>query len=221
MGTPPPEPAMMDFRSVCILMALAVLACGCDPRTRHQALSRLLDGVPSYEDWLNPPPPPQRAPHEVRYRQQPPSLQRTDQPRVATLFSEGRPDIEKLQTWDEVAEALPTDAAGGPDWQAALADGIIAPLSSLEPGETTLEAFPLDVEMTGDIPTFAATFRHETHTAWLACDNCHPALFQMTAGTAEITMESIYAGQYCGHCHGKVAFAAETGCAICHAAMGG
>jgi c(7)-type cytochrome triheme protein len=210
-----------DLRAPWALFSvLAMLAIGCDPEARYEMLSTLLDGVPTYEEWRNPPPPPERPVREVRYRQRPP-MARVEQPKIETLFSGGRPDIENLETWEEVAAALPTDAAGGPDWQAALAQGIIAPLSSLEPGESTLEAFPLDVELTPEDPTFAATFRHETHTAWLACDNCHTAVFEMSTGAADITMESIYAGEHCGYCHGTVAFAAETGCAVCHAALAG
>jgi c(7)-type cytochrome triheme protein len=169
-----------------LLSVLAMLAIGCDPRARHETLSTLLDGVPTYEEWRNPPAPPERPVREIRYRQRPP-MGRVEQP----------------------------------NWQAALVQGIIAPFSSLEPGESTLEAFPLDVELTPEDPTFAVTFRHETHTAWLACDNCHTAVFEMSTGAADITMESIYAGKHCGYCHGTVAFAAETGCAICHAAMAG
>jgi c(7)-type cytochrome triheme protein len=212
----------MRLQAKCALALLVVLAAGCDPRSRHQTLSFVMDGVPSYEEWLNPPPsqPQERPTRRIHYRQQAPQLTPVAQPRLKTLFSEGRPEIEGLETWEEVASALPTNDAGQEDWQAALEQGIIAPFTSLEPGESELEAFEMEVELTADEPMYSVTFRHETHTAWLACDSCHPALFEMAGGTAEITMDGIYAGKHCGHCHGKAAFEVETGCVVCHEEMG-
>jgi len=212
----------MGLRAKCALAVLVVLAIGCHPRSRHQFLSFDLDGVPPYEEWRNPPPPQpkERPTRTIHYRQRTPQLTPVAQPKLKTLFSEGRPEIELLETWEEVAAALPTNDAGQEDWQAALEQGIIAPFTSLEPGESGLEAFEMEVELTADDPMYSVTFRHETHTAWLACDNCHPALFEMVAGTAEITMDTIYAGEHCGHCHGKVAFEVETGCVVCHEQMG-
>jgi len=173
--------------------------------------------MPSYEEWLHPKPEEQRQrrPVEVRY-QQPVAIRTVgEQPRLpGPLVGSERPAVEKLRTWEEVAEALPKNAVGGPDWVAALEQGIIAPLESLEPGKKVLETLDLDVALEkGPMPV---TFRHATHTRWLACDNCHTEIFEMAAGTAEIKMEDIYGGRYCGVCHGKVAFEVETGCPICH-----
>ncbi len=203
-------------------LLLPLLAAACSPRTRYQILSFMLDGVPPYEEWLNPPPPEpgRRVEWRIRYRQRAAHPTIAAQPKLSTPFSEGRPEIEQLHSWEEVANALPKNAVGGEDWQAALEQGIIAPLTSLEPGKTTLEPFPLDVELTpDDNPMFAVTFRHQSHTSWLACDNCHPAIFQMAAGADDISMETIYAGEHCGRCHGKVAFDVATSCSICHQAM--
>ncbi len=194
---------------------LAVLA-GCEPRTRYRILSTYVDGMPPYEEWLHPKPEQrrQRRPVEVRY-QQPAALRPVgEQPKLPGVFVGERPAIERLRTWEEVAEALPKNAAGGPDWVAALERGVIAPVESLKPGEKVLETLELDVALQkGPMPV---TFHHATHTRWLACENCHAEIFEMAAGTAEITMEDIYSGKYCGVCHGKVAFEVETGCPICH-----
>jgi len=37
----------------------------------------------------------------------------------------------------------------------------------------------------------------------------------------KITMAKIFAGEFCGRCHGKVAFNVPTGCPRCHPALGG
>ena len=51
------------------------------------------------------------------------------------------------------------------------------------------------------------------------CTNCHPKIFHMSAGSADITMDAIYKGGYCGVCHdGRTAFDAskDSACAVCH-----
>jgi c(7)-type cytochrome triheme protein len=68
-------------------------------------------------------------------------------------------------------------------------------------------------------------FSHKSHvvTIGLACDDCHPALFDRKRGAAkakgDYTMASLDAGKYCGACHdGKTAFnttGPET-CKLCH-----
>ncbi len=77
-------------------------------------------------------------------------------------------------------------------------------------------------------PVKAVDFSHKIHTmgAGLECDSCHDELFQMEAGTAEqnddFTMESLYAGKYCGACHdGDMAFASNKRCTICHIGVKG
>jgi len=71
-------------------------------------------------------------------------------------------------------------------------------------------------------------FTHKTHTMdmGLSCDACHDELFEMMAGAAEekadFTMESLYAGKYCGACHdGSMAFASNTRCTTCHIGVKG
>ncbi len=129
--------------------------------------------------------------------------------------------IERARKWDDVAKLLPV-TAGGPDWAKALADGVIAPRPGLDPKAGDEPVFPLDVELVpADNPTFKAVFPHETHTAVLSCTSCHPGIFQMQRGADPITMEKIFAGEYCGRCHGNVAFAVATGCPRCHPAFGG
>jgi c(7)-type cytochrome triheme protein len=132
------------------------------------------------------------------------------------------PAVEKLKTWDEVAKALPTTAIGGVDWVKAIANGLVAPRSALDPKASGPPPLTLDVErIPKDQPTFRVVFPHSAHTQWLACANCHPGIFQMKRGATPINMGAIFAGQYCGVCHGKVAFAVPTGCPRCHPALAG
>ncbi len=133
---------------------------------------------------------------------------------------EARKPIERAKNWQEAAKALPvTD--GMVNWSKALTQGVIAPRPGIDPKAEDQAVFPLDVEL---IPAagemFKAIFSHKSHTEWLGCVNCHNDIFQMAKGAAKMTMETINAGQYCGVCHGKVAFPA-TACGGCHTAMAG
>ncbi|HSB77677.1 MAG TPA: cytochrome c3 family protein [Candidatus Methylomirabilis sp.] len=134
---------------------------------------------------------------------------------------EPREPIEQAASWDSAAKLLPV-TGGMPDWAKALAEGIIAPRPGVDPKAVDQPAFPLDVELIpADNPLFKVVFPHGTHTRLLSCTTCHPGIFQMAKGSDPITMGKIYAGQYCGVCHGKVAFAVPTGCPRCHPAMAG
>ncbi len=57
------------------------------------------------------------------------------------------------------------------------------------------------------------TFPHSVHTFWLDCKNCHPAIFNKKSWG--LTMDKILHGEYCGRCHGKVAFPIRE-CYRCH-----
>ena len=123
-------------------------------------------------------------------------------------------------SFEEIQAAFPRDVMGNVDWMAAVRDGLIRPRPGLDPNTLDIQPMPLDVHLDPGIPTMEVVFPHEAHTYWLRCDNCHPAIFQMRAGADPITMASIFAGEYCGRCHGKVAFAPATGCPRCHVKLG-
>ena len=65
-------------------------------------------------------------------------------------------------------------------------------------------------------------FPHWVHRMKYSCRACHESLgFKMKAGTSGITMNKIFAGEYCAVCHnGKVAFA-TTQCQLCHSGKKG
>ncbi|MEW5746993.1 MAG: c(7)-type cytochrome triheme domain-containing protein [Nitrospirota bacterium] len=67
---------------------------------------------------------------------------------------------------------------------------------------------------------FPSRFNHESHAKTFSCRECHPGVFLMKTGAAEVTMKDIYNGAYCGACHdGKKAFSANE-CDKCHAVKG-
>lgn len=133
---------------------------------------------------------------------------------------EARKPIERAATWKDAETLLPV-TAGNADWAKALADGVIAPRAAIDSKAPDQAVLPLDVELLpADNPDFKAVFPHEAHTRLLSCATCHTDIFQMAAGADPITMEKINAGEYCGRCHGKVAFE-PTACGRCHPAMAG
>ena len=60
-------------------------------------------------------------------------------------------------------------------------------------------------------------FPHWLHRMKYSCRACHETLgFKMKAGTSGITMQKIFAGQFCGVCHNaKTAFGTFQ-CQFCH-----
>jgi c(7)-type cytochrome triheme protein len=136
---------------------------------------------------------------------------------AADLQPEPQPDYE---SYEALYAALPKDTMGNVDWVSAAKEGLIRPRPGLDPEAEESPLLPYDVRLDPGIPQFEVVFPHEPHTYWLRCDNCHPAIFQMRAGADPITMAKIFDGEYCGKCHGKVAFPPQTGCPRCHVNLG-
>lgn len=114
---------------------------------------------------------------------------------------------------------FPKDGEGNIDWTRALKDKLISPRAAVNPKIAAEEPTAMDVELASESrPGMKVLFSHEAHTEWLACPNCHPAIFEMAAGTAKMTMDDLNQGRYCGVCHGPVAFPIATGCQRCHLA---
>lgn len=122
--------------------------------------------------------------------------------------------------WVALLAELPKDAGGATDWVRALEQKLIEPKAGLDPKAEEQPVLDLQVELEPkEMPDFKATFPHKTHTLLLACTNCHTGIFQMEKGADPITMEKILSGEYCGRCHGKVAFEVPSGCVRCHLGM--
>ena len=112
---------------------------------------------------------------------------------------------------------LPKAKQGYVDWVQALRQGVIHPKDTLtgDPNISTMPALNFNIifKAKGDIPD--VVYPHLPHTEWLDCRNCHPAIFKMKAGSNPVTMEKIVQGEFCGRCHGKVAFPLSD-CNRCH-----
>ena len=137
---------------------------------------------------------------------------------AATGSQDGRrPAIEAVADRDSALALLPRDNAGNVDWIAAVQNGTIRPRAAA-PGRDSAATtvFGFDTYLRSKPGTFEAYFPHSSHTLWLGCQNCHPRVFRTTGDT--LSMAAINAGEQCGQCHGKVAFAPTT-CERCHEAL--
>lgn len=126
------------------------------------------------------------------------------------------PAIKLLQEPSEALSKLPPDVVGNQvRWVKALEQGLITPRANILP-DTTIRVLDLDVILprTAEMPM--VRFPHKQHTEWLDCSNCHEKLFKSKAGaTTALNMFQILQGEYCGLCHGAVAFPL-TECKRCH-----
>lgn len=107
----------------------------------------------------------------------------------------------------------------GIDWEEAEATGLIKPVDLVEgisikrPALKSQDDISLKAraKWVSDI-----TFSHKKHTVWNGCELCHPEIFPAAkAGANRYTMFNIKNGEFCGACHGKVAFRVDD-CAACH-----
>lgn len=112
---------------------------------------------------------------------------------------------------------LPRDKYGLIDWAAGVRSGIITPLPSLNSPKEEDDPINLNVFIKSKKKFMTdVRFPHNIHTYWLSCKNCHPGIFiDKAGGNPEMTMWDILKGEYCGRCHGKVAFPL-TECYRCH-----
>lgn len=145
---------------------------------------------------------------------------------AAAAEDEGeRPEIETILDWEQASEMLPKDDMDEVDWMAALREGIIKPRRQVA-GQADPQAmhFKWDFYFAGPDPESDAFFPHSSHTEWLTCESCHPAIFPYRElgtdpeGRYSIVMDQVFEGEYCGKCHGKVAFSLDS-CNRCHTKM--
>ena len=125
------------------------------------------------------------------------------------------PAIGILQEPETALSLLPPDSAGNRvSWIRALREKYIEPRTNILP-ETKIEVLDMDIvmEQTGEMPL--VLFPHQPHTEWLDCSNCHDRIFVEKVDANPINMFAILAGEYCGQCHGAVAFPL-TECNRCH-----
>ncbi len=114
------------------------------------------------------------------------------------------------------AQGLPKDKYGLVDWAKVVKDGLIKPRGTLDPDAEEMP--PLDMDII--IPAKGrfvndVKYPHWIHTYWLKCEVCHPKIFVPAKGQNNMSMVGIVNGEWCGRCHGKVAFPL-TDCNRCH-----
>lgn len=196
------QPGVWLLLALCTASMLA--SCSLPPRLA----AVLFEGVPPPGKEA-PPQPVVRHPRRQAYK--PPEVHKAKRPEVVV-----RPS---LADWEERFRELPRRKDGGVDWDQALDQQMITPKPGLDPKAQPQMVFDYNVELVpAGLPAFKVVFPHKPHTEWLGCTNCHTEIFQMKKGADQITMEKIFAGEFCGRCHGKVSFEL-TSCARCHVAM--
>lgn len=124
------------------------------------------------------------------------------------------PGIDKLQDPNTALPSLPPLKNGQPNWVKAIEDGTIEPRMGLT-GDEVMKHINLDIIMKNTVSMPYVKFSHYIHTKWLTCSNCHAQIFKPQKGGNLITMAGILEGEYCGVCHGKVAFS-PLECPRCH-----
>lgn len=127
------------------------------------------------------------------------------------------PTNEAVRMLQPPAEAMlnfPRDARGIINWVETLDKGLIDPRAGLT-GQEKMHAVDFDVIFQNTASMPYVRFPHRPHTIWLTCQNCHPGIFIPQRGSNPVTMAAIMAGEYCGVCHGKVAFPPYE-CNRCH-----
>jgi c(7)-type cytochrome triheme protein len=122
--------------------------------------------------------------------------------------------IVDLQEPVDALGSFPLDRRGDVDWVKAMDLGLIEPLADIS-GKSKMMLLDVNTlfKNTDQMPW--VKFRHLPHTKLMACSSCHPAVFAMKKGANKLSMDSILAGEQCGVCHGKAAFALWT-CERCH-----
>jgi c(7)-type cytochrome triheme protein len=129
-------------------------------------------------------------------------------------------DDKSRDSFDLLAESLPEGRFGNRiDWAEAgrneqvvpkdFIAGVSFPRARMKHEQGNIR---LDAKLTG-LPDIV--FSHKEHALWNSCDLCHPEVFALKAGQSVFTMQDIFAGQFCGACHGKVAFPLKD-CGRCH-----
>ncbi len=127
----------------------------------------------------------------------------------------GPPFNKENSNPDVVMKSIPKEATGLEDWVKAFQEDKINPHESLDLDKKHTPPLKFDVEIpaVGSMPN--VIFPHEPHTYWLDCTNCHPGIFMMKKGGNPISMVKIVNGEFCGRCHGRVAFPIAN-CTRCH-----
>lgn len=117
-----------------------------------------------------------------------------------------------------LSDLPPNEFGNQVDWAEAMRQRRIQPKTSVADGgelETRKTEIVIPVTKFKPAPP-DVMFPHEIHTAQIKCATCHPEPFtEEEGGNPEMSMLRIMTGDYCGKCHGRVAFPLGD-CFRCH-----
>jgi c(7)-type cytochrome triheme protein len=131
------------------------------------------------------------------------------------LHDPANPALHLLHDPAKSLSVLPRSGGGNQvNWDDALAKKEIQPRISLST-DTKIEILDLNILFPNTGEMDMVNFPHKQHTEWLVCGNCHEEIFKYKAHATKFGMFEILNGQYCGRCHGAVAFPL-TDCNRCH-----
>jgi c(7)-type cytochrome triheme protein len=127
---------------------------------------------------------------------------------------------QRRKDYEAFARDLPRrGAAGDVDWEEAEARGQVKPVDFLPGSSIQRPALKMekDVAIQSKVTWISQVlFSHRKHAVWNGCEACHPEIFPSTRkGAVKYSMMQIGSGEYCGACHGPVAFGLAD-CERCH-----
>ena len=135
------------------------------------------------------------------------------------LHNPTNPSLRLLQDPAQALSVLTPDSAGNKvDWVAAVRQGQIQPRTSVD-GSRVPEQHDTEIIMRNTLSLPPVRFPHSAHNLWMSCDMCHDTIFKPEIDGNDISMSKILDGEYCGLCHGAVAFPL-TECNRCHSVVG-
>ncbi|MDH5327432.1 MAG: hypothetical protein OEZ68_01270 [Gammaproteobacteria bacterium] len=143
-----------------------------------------------------------------------PKVGASESPRNDGIHDHYNNALVTLQDPTRAMANFPRDRRHQVDWVAALEMGLIEPRADLK-GERNMLTMDMDIIMKNTQYMPWVKFPHRQHTEWLACENCHPAIFLPREHANSISMNKVLRGKFCGVCHDKVAFAIFI-CERCH-----
>lgn len=127
---------------------------------------------------------------------------------------------QKEEKFRAFSANFPKERQGnGIDWEKAELEGKAKLTDTLE--KVPVKRKPMTIREDFDISSKTEgmpeiVFSHKKHTLWGGCESCHPDIFiGVKKGTSSYSMVDLFAGRYCGACHGKVAFPTND-CQRCH-----
>jgi c(7)-type cytochrome triheme protein len=128
-------------------------------------------------------------------------------------------DVKFKNNFYEFRKQFPVERFGnGIDWLKAEDQGLLTLKDYLEGISIKRSKIqePQEFDLTAKEPNMPdIVFSHKKHSVWNGCELCHPEIFGVKKGSDPLSMQEIFAGKYCGACHGKVAFP-NIDCQRCH-----